>query len=243
MFELVNNSGTYTLTTLLSFDGSNGAYPDAGLIADANGDLFGTTMVGGANDDGTVFELVNDSGTYTPTTLLSFNGSNGATPHAGLIADANGDLFGTTGRGGANNVGTVFELVNDSGTYTPTTLLSFNGSNGANPYAGLIADANGDLFGTTAGGGTNNVGTVFELVNNSGTYTPTTLLSFDGSNGADPFAGLIADANGDLFGTTVFGGTMTMARCSRLPTAALSSRRHFRRCFMATPLDPSRTTK
>ena len=206
VFELVNNSGTYTPTTLLSFNGSNGAVPVAGLIADANGDLFGTTAGGGANGDGTVFELVNHSGTYTLTTLLSFNGSNGAAPFAGLIADANGDLFGTTSSGGANYVGTVFELVNNSGTYTPTTLLSFNGSNGANPIAGLIADANGDLFGTTTGGGANGDGTVFELVNNSGTYTPTTLLSFNGSNGAHPWAGLIADANGDLFGTTLYGG-------------------------------------
>ena len=143
---------TATLTTLLTFDGSNGANPRAGLIADANGDLFGTTAGGGANGHGTVFELVNNSGTYTLTTLLSFNGSNGTVPFAGLIADANGDLFGTTEGGGANNDGTVFELVNNSGTYTPTTLLSFNGSNGADPIAGLIADANGDLFGTTDGG-------------------------------------------------------------------------------------------
>ena len=125
---------TATLTTLLSFNGSNGAYPVADLIADANGDLFGTTTAGGGTSGfGTVFELVNNSGTYTPTTLLSFDGSDGANPYAGLIADANGDLFGTTAGGGANNDGTVFELVNDSGTYTPTTLLSFDGSNGAVP--------------------------------------------------------------------------------------------------------------
>ena len=198
---------TATITTLLAFDGSNGAFPFAGLIADANGDLFGTTPGGGANGDGTVFELVNNGGTYTLTTLLSFDGSNGTFPSAGLIADANGDLFGTTDAGGANNEGTVFELVNNSGTYTLTNLLSFNGSNGAQPIAGLLADANGDLFGTTAGGGANNQGTVFELVNNSGTYTPATLLSFNGSNGRLPFAGLIADANGDLFGTTQRGGS------------------------------------
>src|SRR5215510_12833048 len=144
----------------------------------------------------------------TLTTLLTFNGSNGAHLYAGLIADANGDLFGTTGNGGANGVslGTVFELVNNSATYTPTILLSFDGSNGAFPTAVLLADANGDLFGTTADGGANGDGTVFELVNNSGTYTPTTLLSFNGSNGAKPSAGLIADANGDLFSTTAEGG-------------------------------------
>src|SRR5271165_4747763 len=115
------------LTTLLSFNGSDGAGPRAGLIADAAGDLFGTTSLGGANGDGTVFELVNNGGgLYTPVTLLSFNGANGTNPYSGLIADAAGDLFGTTNSGGAGGNGTVFELVNHGGgAYTPTTLLSF----------------------------------------------------------------------------------------------------------------------
>src|ERR1700732_5361339 len=75
----------------------------------------------------------------------------GANPYAGLIADANGDLFGTTKAGGTSNLGTVFEIVKTGTTYAsaPTTLLSFNGSNGANPYASLTADANGNLYGTT----------------------------------------------------------------------------------------------
>ena len=93
----------------------------------------------------------------TLTALLSFNGADGANPEAGLIADAAGDLFGTT------IAGTVFELVNNGGgNYTPVTLLRFNGADGAEPLAGLIADAAGDLFGTTLDGGTNNDGTVFE---------------------------------------------------------------------------------
>ena len=124
---------TAQLTTLVSFNGANGQFPYAGLIADAAGDLFGTTTEGGADGDGTVFELVNNGGgAYTPVTLLSFNGADGADPYAGLIADAAGDLFGTTASGGAPyNEGTVFELVNDGGgAYTPTTLVSFNGTNG-----------------------------------------------------------------------------------------------------------------
>jgi uncharacterized repeat protein (TIGR03803 family) len=138
--------------------------------------LFGTTYIGGSNNHGTVFELVNNNGTYTLNTLLNFNGNNGSEPQAGLIADANGDLFGTTLGGGPNGYGTVFELVNNNGTYTLNTLLNFNGNNGSEPQAGLIADANGDLFGTTSG-------TVFELVNNNGTYTLNTLANFNGSNG------------------------------------------------------------
>ena len=84
----------------------------SGLIADAHGDLFGTTARGGANDDGTVFEIAKTAYGYasTPTTLVSFDGTNGRAPEAGLIADAHGDLFGTTAFGGANGEGTVFEI-------------------------------------------------------------------------------------------------------------------------------------
>src|SRR5208282_2071124 len=157
--ELVNNGGgNYTLATLVIFNYSgNGAYP-AALIADAAGNLFGTTSSGGANVDGTVFELVNKGGgSYTLNTLVSFNCATGpCVPVGGVIADAAGNLFGTTHNGGANTVGnslgigTVFELVNKGGgSYTLTTLVSFNNTAGRVPLAGLIADAAGNLFGTT----------------------------------------------------------------------------------------------
>jgi uncharacterized repeat protein (TIGR03803 family) len=109
-------------------------------------------------------------GTVLVTTLVSFNGTDGANPYAGLIADAAGDLFGTTLFGGPHGYGTVFEIAKTGSGYasTPTTLVRFDGTNGANPYAGLIADAAGDLFGTNYFGGLVNYGTVFELVNNGG---------------------------------------------------------------------------
>jgi uncharacterized repeat protein (TIGR03803 family) len=108
------------LTTLFSFNfnnsASNGATPEADLFVDTNGDLFGTTGWGGANNDGTVFEIQN-TGTVAapvyagaPTTLVSLNGSDGATPLAALTMDANGDLFGTTKEGGYWEDGTVFEI-------------------------------------------------------------------------------------------------------------------------------------
>jgi uncharacterized repeat protein (TIGR03803 family) len=209
---------TAVLTTLFSFNLTNGAYPLGGLIIDTNGDLFSTTQSGsGGLIDGTVFDLVNNNGTYTLNTLVIFNGGNGAQPEAGLIADANGDLFGTTPSAyqknsnndvSVLNYGTVFEFINNNGTYSPKIAFqNFNGSNGASPTAGVIADANGNLFGTTSGGGLNNAGTVFELVNNNGTYTLNTLFKFNGSNGDYPIAGLLADANGDLFGTTAYLGS------------------------------------
>jgi uncharacterized repeat protein (TIGR03803 family) len=204
-----------TLTTLVNFNGADGSYSYGSLIVDDAGDLFGTTTEGGADNDGTVFEIAKTGSGYasTPTTLASFNGANGGTPQAGLIADAAGNLFGTTAGGGANNDGTVFEIAETGSGYasTPTVLATFNSTDGAYPESVLIADAAGDLFGTTNGGGQVGVGvgTVFEIAKTSTGYasTPTTLVSFDYANGAYPFfAGLIADAAGDLFGTTVTGG-------------------------------------
>ncbi len=207
VFELVNHGDAYTLVTLLSFNGAKGSSPVGGLIADAAGNLFGTTASGGANGDGTVFEIAKAGAGYasTPTTLFSFDGANGAGPADSLTVDANGDLFGVTPSGGANGYGTVFELVRDGGGYTPVTLLSFNGADGRFASS-LITDAAGNLFGTTSSGGAYGYGTVFELVNNGGGYTPVTLLSFNGADGANPGGGLIADAAGDLFGTTGEGG-------------------------------------
>jgi len=222
VFEIARTAGGYanTPTVLVSFNGTDGASPQAGLIADARGNLFGTTGAGGANGAGTVFEIAKTAGSYanTPTVLVSFNGTDGARPQAGLIADARGNLFGTTGAGGANGAGTVFEITRTAGGYagTPAILVSFNGANGANPVAGLIADARGNLFGTTGAGGAHGQGTVFEIAKTRRGYadTPTTLYSFcakspaDGlcNDGANPVAGLIADADGNLFGTTRVGG-------------------------------------
>ena len=155
--------------------------------------------------------------------LTSNTFSHGAEPFAGLIADANGDLFGTTHNGGDGDYGTVFEIKN-AGTVAapvyasaPTTLVTFNSSNGAGPAwggPGLTADANGNLFGTTVGGGGNNDGTVFdrERWHDLSTHhskpapcsrspaptAPTGQIDLHGR--------LIAEANGDLFGTIANGG-------------------------------------
>ncbi|HEU5431699.1 MAG TPA: VCBS repeat-containing protein [Thermomicrobiales bacterium] len=214
VFEIAKTAAGYasTLATLVSFNGANGAIPFGSLIADAAGDLFGTTVNGGANNDGTVFGIKKTVAGYasTPTTLVSFNGTDGALPAGGLIADAAGDLFGTTSAGGANGDGTVFEIVKTPTGYAsaPTTLVSFGGADGSAPESSLIADANGNLFGTASEGGANGDGTVFEIAKTASGYasTPTTLVSFDGADGETPFGSLIADTNGNLFGTTAFGG-------------------------------------
>ncbi|HTW53383.1 MAG TPA: choice-of-anchor tandem repeat GloVer-containing protein [Stellaceae bacterium] len=215
---------TPTLTTLVNFNFSNGSQPDANLIADTSGNIFGTTAFGGANGQGTVFDIVNTKSGYatSPTTLYSFcaktNCADGMNPTAPLIADASGNLFGTTYLGGAYGSGMVFEITKTNTGYaaSPTTLYSFcaktNCADGEAPLAGLIADDNGNLFGTTGGGGANGQGTVFEIVNTNSGYatSPTTLYSFcaitNCADGRYPFAGLIADASGNLLGTTAAGG-------------------------------------
>ena len=162
VFEIA--AGTGTITTLASFNDTNGSNPIGQLLEDGNGDLFGTTDYGGASATagtqglGTVFEVAAGSGTIT--TLVSFNGTNGANPHAGLIEDGSGNILGMTPFGGAADQGTAFAIAAGGGTFT--TLASFGGASGGNPYDGLTEDSNGDLFGTTfAGGGY--VGQVFEI--------------------------------------------------------------------------------
>jgi uncharacterized repeat protein (TIGR03803 family) len=208
----VNSSGSYSEKVLYSFAGypGDGAYPFASLVMDSSGNLYGTTTSGGIDNVGTVFELVNSSGTYSEKVLYTFNYSGGAYPYAGLITDGSGDLYGTTQQGGANGFGTVFELVNSAGTYNEQVLYSFTkqAGDGANPSAGLILDGSGDLYGTTQQGGASGFGTVFELVNSSGTFSEQVLYSFtnSGGDGAYPYAGLLADSLGNLFGTTSSGG-------------------------------------
>jgi len=227
VFELVNFSGSYSEKVLHSFaySGGDGLYPYAGLIMDASGNLYGTTFFGGTSSIGTVFELVNSSGSYSERVLYSFTNSGGAggNLYAGLIMDASGNLYGTTVYGGTYGEGTVFELVNSSGSYNERVLYSFtNLGDGGKPYAGLIMDASGNLYGTTYGGGANGYGTVFELVNSSGSYTERVLYSFtnSGGDGLYPYAGLIMDASGNLYGTTFYGGTSSIGTVFELANEA-----------------------
>ena len=191
-----------TLTTLHSFAGGDGALPN-GLVQANDGNFYGTTYTGGANNYGTVFKITSGG---TLTTLYSFDFSHGTKPSAALVQATDGNFYGTTSEGGASSncgsagCGTIFKIT-PSGTLT--TLHNFSGGDGAAPVAGLVQATDGNFYGTTYGGGTYSVGTVFKITA-SGTLT--TLHSFDSSDGARPQAGLVQATDSNFYGTAYFGG-------------------------------------
>jgi uncharacterized repeat protein (TIGR03803 family) len=217
IFELSpRQGGGWTETVLHNFhlNGTDGYEPDAGLIRDAAGNLYGTTSFGGIHNFGTVFELSpRQGGGWTETVLHSFNlnGTDGTTPDAGITLDTSGNLYGTTYTGGIHNYGTVFELSpRQGGGWTEKVLHSFGGgTDGASPNAGLIFDTAGNLYGTTYLGGIHGFGTAFEMSpKQGGSWTEVVLHSFNlsGTDASSPVASLIIDAVGNLYGTTLNGG-------------------------------------
>jgi uncharacterized repeat protein (TIGR03803 family) len=202
----------------VSFDGTDGANPTAGLVQATSGDFYGTTYSGGASGNGTVFRI-------TPggklTTLYSFcylsGCADGAAPSAGLIQGTDGDLYGTTSEGGIGGYGTIFKIILSGGKLT--TLHTFEGTDGSTPRAGLVQAANGDFYGTTFAGGRHGEGTIFKI-NPGGTHFETlyNFCSEQGcADGAGPVGGLIQAADGDLYGTTEYGGVYDNDTC--LPQA------------------------
>jgi uncharacterized repeat protein (TIGR03803 family) len=211
-------SATGSETVLHSFNFADGANPEGALIMDMQGNVYGTTSQGGRfgrtcdtdNPCGTVFEIT-PSG--TETTLHNFRGPlitapapvhDGYYPWAGLIMDTQGNLYGTTYTGGPDNLGTVFELTapgSGGATWNESILHSFDFTQGWNPTCSLVMDAHGNLYGTTSQGGEANWGTVFKLAPNG---TATELYAFTGGeDGGGPYAGLIMDAQGNLYGTGI----------------------------------------
>jgi uncharacterized repeat protein (TIGR03803 family) len=196
--------------TLYKFHSVEGpSEPEATLVFDASGNLYGATVDGGQYGSGGVYKLApNADGSWTETELYSFTGgSDGSLPNSAVIFDASGNLYSSTFTGGEYRYGVVYELTpNSDGTWTESVLYSFTGgSDGALPGMGEIFDAAGNLYGTTRDGGAYGRGVVFELTPNSnGTWTENVLYSFRGhKDGATPcFGNLIFDAAGNLYGTT-----------------------------------------
>jgi uncharacterized repeat protein (TIGR03803 family) len=209
VFELSPaGGGTWTEKVLYSFGSGNTAYPTSGLIFDGAGNLYGTTLQGGPSQGGSVFELTPaGGGNWTERDLHDFGSlSTGIFPYGGVVFDGAGNLYGTTSTGGTSSGGTVFRLA--AGSWTMTVLHNFSGgTDGTAPYAGLVL-AGGNLYGTTSGGGSSG-GTVFDLTPaGGGNWTYQVVHNFgNGNDGSTPHAGLIADSSGNLYGTTLSGGT------------------------------------
>jgi len=228
VFKIAPGGG---LTTLYSFcfqsgcaDGGN---PVAGLVQATDGNFYGTTGYGGASDTcafsgftsgcGTIFKITQEG---TLTTLHSFDSTDGSSPQGGLVQGTDENFYGTTSAGGTNNscpsgCGTIFKIT-PAGALT--TLHSFDGTDGAGPRAGLIQATDGNFYGTTAGGGANGQGTIFKITPGG---TLTTLYSFCSQSGcmdgSGPEAALV-QANGNFYGTTLFGGAFRGAACSSCGT-------------------------
>jgi uncharacterized repeat protein (TIGR03803 family) len=207
---------TWTRTVIHTFDGTDGQYADTGLIVDGAGNLYGGTEGGGSHGYGVVYELSPPAAgktSWKETVLHAFDGADGFTPQASLIADTAGNLYGTTNDGGANGDGVVFELIRPApgrSHWKETVLHSFSGTDGMIPAAPLMQDAAGNLYGTTAQGGASGLGVVYELsppVDGRNRWTATVLHDFDGADGQAPVSSLVADAEGNLYGTAEFGGS------------------------------------
>jgi len=259
VFELTPAGESWTETVLYSFANTpDGANPVNGLVMDTAGNLYGVTYAGGTGGNGTVFELSPSGGSWTEQVIanisatyagLTMNGGNlygagygsvfeltppggeglwnrftlhsfvaadaateGSNPNGTPVFDTAGNLYGTTESGGKYGYGTVYKLTPGAKgkPWTEKLLASFEATN-ANPLAGIVFDANGNIYGTSTAGGTGTLkeGTVFELVYqaSTGTYKGKVLLTFTGEDGNTPDSSLILDSSGNLWGTTYLGGS------------------------------------
>jgi uncharacterized repeat protein (TIGR03803 family) len=226
-------NGDWTETILYRFQGNEGASPEAGLIFDEAGNLYGTTATGGVSRDGSVFKLTAPSApgeNWTETTLYQFSGGNdGAYPLSSLVLDKSGNLYGTTlFGGGAPQAGIVFQVappIVPGGNWTETVLHRFgHGPDGANPEAGLLIDKQGSLYGATMGSYQSGAGVVFRLsppAPRHETWTEHGLYKFEGfDDGSEP--GYIMASRGAVYGAATLGGNANYGTIFQLvPQAGL----------------------
>ncbi len=216
VFKVTKRGTGWVLDPLYSFpdpsQGNDGALPNAPVVIGPGDALYGTTTTGGDNQ-GIVFKLSppahvceTTSCPWVETILYRFTGgSDGGNPYSPVILDTAGNIYGTTQSGGTTGLGTVFELSASGSGWTESVLYSFTGiPDGSQPESGLLMDASGNLYGTTADGGAGNSGTVFEIVPSGGSWTENILYNFGPQDGYAPYGGLIFDSAGNIYGTTAY---------------------------------------
>jgi len=216
VFELSPTKGGWQEQDIYGFTGGDdGGVSQANLIFDQAGNLYGTTVYGGgtgctdAYGCGVVFELSPGKNAWSESVLHAFSGSDGNYPQASLLFDGKGNLFSTTAAGGASGYGTVFSLHPESGGWTEKVLYNFSdGADGGSPFAAVIMDDQGDLFGTTNQGGSGQYanGVAYMLAPSGKTWSETVLYTFAYPGAQAPAAPLLAMPDGKLFGTAQGGG-------------------------------------
>jgi len=208
VFELTENGGVWTENVLHEFisDGVYGRHASArgSLTFDQSGNLYGVAG-GGSYNAGVVYELSPNGDTWTETLPHTFTGGvDGADPLGGLFIHASGGIYGTTSTGGSAGEGTVYQLTRSGSAWTKSTVYDFpGGASGRDPFAGVIGDVKGNLYGTTTGGVQGGGGVVFQLTPSGAKWTETVLYTFKGSGS---YAALLSDAAGVLYGTDGSGG-------------------------------------
>lgn len=225
---------------LHSFAGgsSDGASPESGFVLDGTGNLIGTTSAGGAQNLGTLYTMKTDGSGYR--ILHSFDGypGDGEHPLSPLIRDSSGTLYGATPGGGSSNYGAVFKLRADGSAFQILYSFPGAGSDGMSPWADLLLDGSGTLFGTTYGGGSASRGTVFAMRPDGSGYRILHSFSSGLFDGGSPYAGLVVDSSGTLYGTTYYGGTMDLGTVFRIRTDGTGFQ--LLHSFSSAPSDGSR---
>lgn len=206
VFKLTNSNGVWTQTVIHAFKGADGSGPGSPVAVDKFGNVFGTTPTGGTYGMGTLYLIQPSGSNWKFRVIHTFTGgADGGGGSAGrLLIDPSGNLFGVCTAGGVNGLGTVYEVSRVNGQIQFTTLYAFKDTpDGALPYSGLVFDKSGNLYGTTYYAGANDLGTVYMLSKNSGTWTESVLYSFQGgADGGSPISSLVADGHGNFYGTT-----------------------------------------
>jgi uncharacterized repeat protein (TIGR03803 family) len=196
-------------TLIYQFGDGPGFHPYAGVTFDDHGNLYGTTLYGGAMDRGLAYGLTSSNGAWSPTVLYNFSSENdGGSPNAGLVSDSEGNLYGATGSGGTGGGGTIFELSPMGLQWAFDVLYSFEFP--AHPFATLTMDNAGNLYGATNDGGRFAHGNIFKLTRSGDTWTYASLYDFTGGgDGNQPSGSVALDTAGNIYGTTVSGGSET----------------------------------